>query len=89
MPDGALQETKSVYNRDAAAGEDTQYLTLGGLQTGINGEALDAAGKSIEGLYAVGTCAAHISQSGKSYASSLSLSPGSFFGCRTGRRMVT
>jgi succinate dehydrogenase/fumarate reductase flavoprotein subunit len=65
------------------------YMTLGGLRTGIDGEVLDAAGQPIEGLYAVGACAAHIAQSGKSYASGLSLSPGSFFGRRAGRRAAS
>lgn len=114
IPAGALQKTVTMYNRDAAAGGDTQfykqaewlkpldagpyaafdisfnksayvYMTLGGLHAGINGEALDAAGKPIQGLYAVGACTAHISHSGKSYASGLSLSPGSFFGRRAGK----
>jgi len=61
------------------------YMTLGGLETGIHGEALDAAGRPIQGLYVVGACAAHIPRSGKSYASGLSLAPGSFFGRRAGR----
>lgn len=61
------------------------YMTLGGLRTGYDGEALDANGQVIPGLYAVGACAAHIAHSGKSYASGMSLAPGSFFGRRAGR----
>jgi succinate dehydrogenase/fumarate reductase flavoprotein subunit len=61
------------------------YMPLGGLKTGIHGEALDAAGQPIAGLYAVGACAAHMSHSGSSYASGLSLAPGSFFGRRAGK----
>lgn len=34
------------------------FLTLGGLRTSLNGEALDASGAPLAGLYAVGACAA-------------------------------
>lgn len=61
------------------------FITLGGLCAGVDGEALDAAGKPVPGLYAVGATAAHMPQSGKSYASGLSLGPGSYFGRRAGR----
>lgn len=66
---------KSVY----------RFITLGGIRTGIDGEALDAYANPIAGLYAVGASAAHIPRSGKSYASGLSLGPGSYFGRRAGR----
>jgi succinate dehydrogenase/fumarate reductase flavoprotein subunit len=114
MPEGSLQCTVDVYNRDAVAGIDTQfqkhadslkpldvgpyaafdisfnksiyvYMTLGGLRSGLNGEALDSEGQPIGGLYAVGACAAHLSPKGDSYASGLSLAPGSFFGRMAGR----
>ena len=61
------------------------FLTLGGLRTSLNGEALDASGTPIVGLYAVGACAAHLPRDGKGYASGLSLAPGSFFGRQAGR----
>jgi 3-oxo-5alpha-steroid 4-dehydrogenase len=62
------------------------FITLGGLRTGPNGEALDKYSNPIPGLYAVGASAAHIPRTGKSYASGLSLGPGSYFGRRAGRR---
>jgi predicted oxidoreductase len=46
---------------------------------------LGANGAPIPGLYAAGACTAHISRSGKSYASGMSLGPGSFFGRMAGR----
>jgi len=61
------------------------FITLGGLRTGLNGEALDAGGRPIPGLYAVGASAAHLPRSGEAYASGLSLGPGSYFGRRAGR----
>lgn len=61
------------------------FITLGGLRTGLNGEVLDQRAEPIQGLYAVGASAAHIPRSGKSYASGLSLGPGSYFGRRAGR----
>lgn len=61
------------------------FITLGGLRTGLNGEVLDKRNEAIPGLYAVGASAAHIPRSGKSYASGLSLGPGSYFGRRAGR----
>ncbi|MDY0067151.1 MAG: FAD-binding protein [Steroidobacteraceae bacterium] len=61
------------------------FITLGGLRAGLNGEALDEPGKPVPGLYVVGASAAHIPHSGKTYASGLSLGPGSFFGRRAGR----
>jgi succinate dehydrogenase/fumarate reductase flavoprotein subunit len=70
-----LSFNKSVY----------VYMTLGGLRAGLHGEALDASGQPIAGLYAVGACAAHLAPKGDSYASGLSLAPGSFFGRMAGR----
>lgn len=61
------------------------FITLGGIRTGVNGEALDIRGEAIPGLYAVGASAAHIPRTGKAYASGLSLGPGSYFGRRAGR----
>jgi len=61
------------------------FITLGGLKTGPDGEVLDPHGRTIPGLYAVGATAAHIPRTGKSYASGLSLGPGSYFGRRAGR----
>jgi succinate dehydrogenase/fumarate reductase flavoprotein subunit len=60
-------------------------LTLGGLRTSLNGEALDAHGAPIPGRYAAGACAAHLPRDGKGYASGLSLAPGSLFGRTAGR----
>lgn len=61
------------------------FMTLGGMRTSRHGEALDAKGNPVPGLYAVGACSAHIPRSGKSYASGMSLGPGSFFGRKAGK----
>jgi 3-oxo-5alpha-steroid 4-dehydrogenase len=61
------------------------FMTLGGMRSSRHGEALDVRGNPIPGLYAVGACSAHIPRSGKSYASGMSLGPGSYFGRRAGR----
>lgn len=61
------------------------FITLGGIRTGMNGEALGIRGEAIPGLYVVGASAAHIPRTGKAYASGLSLGPGSYFGRRAGR----
>ena len=61
------------------------YISLGGLRTNVEGQALGADGNPIAGLYAVGACAAHFPMNGAEYASGQSLGPGSFFGRRAGR----
>ena len=61
------------------------YLTLGGLCTNRHGEVLGSSGLPLGGLYAVGGSAAHLPQSGMSYASGLSLATGSFFGRQAGQ----
>lgn len=61
------------------------YMTLGGLETNAQSQVLDPAGYPIPGLYAAGACAVHIPRTGKSYASGMSLGPGSFFGRVAGR----
>ncbi|MEU1956044.1 FAD-dependent oxidoreductase [Nocardia rhamnosiphila] len=61
------------------------YIGLGGLRTDENGAVLQEAGAPVDGLYAAGACAAHLSAHGGEYASGLSLGPGSFFGRRAGR----
>ncbi|MNN65437.1 hypothetical protein D3C81_1809390 [compost metagenome] len=55
-------------------------MTLGGLKTNRHAQVIDRQGRVIPGLYAAGACSAHIPHSGKSYASGMSLGPGSFFG---------
>lgn len=60
------------------------YMSLGGLRTNTDAQVLDAAGNPIPNLYAAGACSAHIPQTGKSYASGMSLGPGSYFGRRAG-----
>ena len=64
------------------------YMTLGGLQINSNAQVVDRNGNAVAGLYAAGACAAHIPKSGKSYASGMSLGPGSFFGRMAGRHAV-
>ncbi len=61
------------------------FITLGGLKSGPNGECLNPRSEPIPGLYVVGASAAHIPRTGKSYASGMSLGPGSYFGRRAGR----
>lgn len=62
-----------------------RFITLGGVRTNADGQALDWRGRPVPGLYAAGATAAHIPRSGKSYASGLSLGPASYFGRRAGR----
>ncbi|MNZ30563.1 Urocanate reductase precursor [compost metagenome] len=61
------------------------FMTLGGLKTNRHAQVVDTHGKVIPGLYAAGACSAHIPRTGKSYASGMSLGPGSFFGRAAGR----
>ena len=60
------------------------FITLGGIKTDRHGRALDLHSEPVPGLYVVGASAAHIPRTGKSYASGLSLGPGSYFGRRAG-----
>ena len=60
------------------------YITLGGLRTNRHAQALDNDGHVVPGLYAAGACSAHIPRDGKSYASGMSLGPGSYFGRQAG-----
>lgn len=60
------------------------FIGLGGLRTDEHAAVLDESGSAIDGLYAAGACAAHLSAHGGEYASGLSLGPGSFFGRRAG-----
>ncbi len=64
------------------------YITLGGLQINEHAQALDIDGRPIAGLYAAGACTAHIPHDGKSYASGMSLGPGSYFGRVAGRYVM-
>lgn len=61
------------------------FINLGGLKTNINSQVVDAKGNAVPGLYAAGACATHIPKQGKSYASGMSLGPGSFYGRVAGR----
>ncbi|WP_454883061.1 FAD-dependent oxidoreductase [Sphingomonas oryzagri] len=61
------------------------YITLGGLRIGPDAHVLDAEGNPVPGLWAAGACTAHLSPDGKSYASGMSLGPGSYFGRIAGR----
>jgi len=60
-------------------------FTLGGLDVSIDGEVLDAAGKAIPGLYAIGGCASNIAQDGTGYSSGTCIGESTFFGRRAGR----
>lgn len=61
------------------------FITLGGLRTNADAQVLDARAMPVPGLYAAGAAASHIPQSGKGYASGMSLGPGSWFGRVAGR----
>lgn len=61
------------------------FITLGGLKIDVHAQALDRNGDPIPGLFAAGACTAHLPKSGKSYASGMSLGPGSYFGRVAGR----
>ena len=65
------------------------YMTLGGLTTNASSQVISEQGYPISGLYAAGACATHIPQSGKTYASGMSLGPGSFFGRIAGRQAAS
>lgn len=66
--------------------EETVYatFTLGGLETDLDGRVLDVDGNWVRGLYAAGRTTNGLPSWG--YASGLSLSDGTFFGRRAGRR---
>ena len=64
------------------------FMTLGGLKIDANAQVLNAQSQPVEGLYAAGACVAHIPTSGKSYASGMSLGPGSYFGRVAGRQLM-
>ena len=64
------------------------FITLGGLKTDIAGRVLATSGQPIAGLFAAGACAAHLPKSGKSYASGMSLGPGSYFARVAGRAIM-
>ncbi|MFV8816126.1 FAD-dependent oxidoreductase [Haliea sp. E17] len=61
------------------------FITLGGLKIDCEARVVDARGQVIPGLFAAGACTTHIPKSGKSYASGMSLGPGSYFGRVAGR----
>ena len=63
-------------------------MTLGGLAANVHGEALDADGRSVAGLYVAGRNAAGLCQQGRSYASGLSIGDATYFGRLAGRRMA-
>jgi predicted oxidoreductase len=65
------------------------FMTLGGLKVDVDARVLDKSGSPIDGLYAAGACVAHIPRSGMSYASGMSLGPGSYFGRVAGRHLMT
>ncbi|MFM9378911.1 FAD-binding protein [Gordonia sp. VNK21] len=60
-------------------------FTIGGMATTLDGQVRREDGSVIDGLYAVGACAANIAQDGKGYASGTQLGEGSYFGRRAGR----
>lgn len=64
-------------------------FTLGGLSTRPTGEALDARGEIIPGLYAAGRTACGLPRWGEGYSSGMSLSDASYFGRRAGRHLAS
>jgi succinate dehydrogenase/fumarate reductase flavoprotein subunit len=65
------------------------FMTLGGLEVDSDARVLDKKGRPIPGLCAAGACTAHIPKSGKSYASGMSLGPGSYFGRVAGMTLMS
>jgi len=65
------------------------FINLGGIKIDVEARVLDNNGDAIAGLYAAGACATHIPKDGKSYASGMSLGPGSFFGRVAGRNAAS
>lgn len=63
---------------------DYHWMSLGGLSTNADGQALREDGSPVPGLYAAGACTAHLAQDGDEYASGMSLAAGSLFGRRAG-----
>lgn len=61
------------------------FITLGGLRTNADSQVLNARAEPVPGLYAAGAAASHLPQSGKAYASGMSLGPGSWFGRVAGK----
>lgn len=59
-------------------------LSLGGLDTSLDGEVLGSDGRPVEGLYAVGQLAPTIAVEGAGYASGFLIGSATFFGRRTG-----
>lgn len=68
------------YNRSSYL-----YITLGGLKISAEAQVLDHDDEPLPGLFAAGACTAHVPRDGKSYASGMSLGPGSYFGRVAGR----
>ena len=60
-------------------------FALGGLKCDIEGRLLREDGSVIEGLYAVGACAANIAQDGTGYSSGTCIGESTYFGRRAGR----
>jgi succinate dehydrogenase/fumarate reductase flavoprotein subunit len=74
---------------DVSLGHATYMaFTLGGLDVSIDGEVLDAKGKPIEGLFAIGGCASNIAQDGTGYSSGTCIGESTFFGRRAGRHVA-
>lgn len=87
-PDWIAPLTAPPYGAfDLSFGEATYMsgLTFGGLRVSSDGEVLRREGDRVAGLYAAGSCASTISQSGLGYASGMNLGQASFFGRRAGR----
>ena len=71
---------------DASLGSSPYMaFTLGGLSVSIDTEVLDADGRPVPGLYAVGGCASNIAQDGTGYSSGTCIGESTFFGRRAGR----
>lgn len=60
-------------------------ISLGGLDTDVDGRVLNAEGSVINGLFAVGQVAPNLSVEGRGYASGLLVGGATFFGRRAGK----
>ena len=59
-------------------------ISLGGLNTNLDGQVLTSEGRAIPGLYAIGQVAPTVAVEGPGYASGLLVGGATFFGRRTG-----
>ena len=80
LADYTLTGLDSWYNDSPGA----LIFTLGGLETGVDGEVLSSDGAPVPGLYAAGRNSAGLPRTAQGYASGMSVGDATFFGRRAG-----